>query len=52
LTIRGQPKARLVFHRPLAFYINLFLRAGFVLDGWAEARVPERGGPRRPVRMA
>mgnify|MGYP001327271289 CR=1 FL=1 len=25
-----------MFHRPLAYYVNLFLRAGFVLDEWAE----------------
>ena len=34
--IRGQPVPHLVFHRPLAWYMNLFFGAGFVLDGFAE----------------
>lgn len=34
--IRGQPVPHLVFHRPLAWYMNLFFSAGFVLDGFAE----------------
>ncbi|PWV95832.1 2-polyprenyl-3-methyl-5-hydroxy-6-metoxy-1,4-benzoquinol methylase [Paenibacillus cellulosilyticus] len=34
--IRGQPVPHLLFHRPLSYYINLFLGAGFVMDGWEE----------------
>lgn len=34
--IRGQPVPHLLFHRPLSYYINLFLGAGFMMDGWEE----------------
>jgi 2-polyprenyl-3-methyl-5-hydroxy-6-metoxy-1,4-benzoquinol methylase len=34
--IRNQPVPHLLFHRPLSYYINLFLSAGFVMDGGDE----------------
>lgn len=34
--IRNQPVPHLLFHRSLSYYINLFLGAGFVMDGWEE----------------
>jgi 2-polyprenyl-3-methyl-5-hydroxy-6-metoxy-1,4-benzoquinol methylase len=34
--IRGQPVPHLLFHRPLTYYMNLFLGAGFIMDGWEE----------------
>ncbi|GMK40209.1 class I SAM-dependent methyltransferase [Paenibacillus sp. CCS19] len=34
--VRGQPVPHLLFHRPLSYYINLFLGAGFIMDGWEE----------------
>ncbi|MGG1550768.1 class I SAM-dependent methyltransferase [Paenibacillus ferrarius] len=34
--VKGQPVAHYVFHRPLHYYIDRFVRAGFVLDGLEE----------------
>jgi len=34
--IRGQPVPHIIFHRPLSYYVNLFLSSNFVLDGWEE----------------
>ncbi|SEL79024.1 class I SAM-dependent methyltransferase [Paenibacillus sp. OK003] len=34
--IRGQPVSHILFHRPLSYYVKLFLSANFVLDGWEE----------------
>ncbi len=34
--IKGQPVPHLLFHRPLAYYMNLFFSSGFVLDGLHE----------------
>ncbi|MFD0616974.1 class I SAM-dependent methyltransferase [Paenibacillus sp. GCM10027629] len=34
--IRGQPIPHLIFHRPLSYYMNLFINSNFVLDGWEE----------------
>lgn len=34
--IRGQPVPHYLFHRPLSVYMNLFMRSGFVLDGFEE----------------
>lgn len=34
--IKGQPVPHIIFHRPLSYYVNLFLSSNFVLDGWEE----------------
>ncbi|BBI33494.1 class I SAM-dependent methyltransferase [Cohnella abietis] len=34
--IKGQPVPHLIFHRPLSYYINIFLTSNFVLDGLEE----------------
>jgi 2-polyprenyl-3-methyl-5-hydroxy-6-metoxy-1,4-benzoquinol methylase len=34
--IRGQPIPHLIFHRPLSYYVNLFISSNFVLDGLEE----------------
>lgn len=34
--IKGQPVPHIIFHRPLSYYLNLFLSSDFVLDGWEE----------------
>lgn len=34
--IRGQPVSHIIFHRPLSYYLNLFLSFDFVLAGWEE----------------
>lgn len=34
--IQGQPVPHYIFHRPLSYYVHLFLSSGFVLDGMEE----------------
>jgi hypothetical protein len=34
--IQGQPVPHLVFHRPLSYYMNVFFKCGFVLNGLEE----------------
>jgi 2-polyprenyl-3-methyl-5-hydroxy-6-metoxy-1,4-benzoquinol methylase len=36
LGIKGQPTPHLIFHRPLAYYLNLFFESNFMLDGIVE----------------
>ena len=38
--IRGQPKAQLVFHRPLQVLLGAGFDAGFVFDGLEERAFP------------
>lgn len=40
LAMRGQPRAQLVFHRPLQELLGIALAAGFVLDGLEERAFP------------
>ncbi|WP_223879727.1 class I SAM-dependent methyltransferase [Paenibacillus spiritus] len=46
--IKGQPVSHLIFHRPLSYYVQLFLSTGFVLDGWEEPsfQIDEDSGKR------
>lgn len=41
VAVRGQPVPHIIFHRPLSYYVNLFLKSGFVLDGWEEPSFPK-----------
>ncbi|MGZ9585866.1 class I SAM-dependent methyltransferase [Paenibacillus marinisediminis] len=36
IAIKGQPVPHFIFHRPLSYYMNLFISFNFVLDGWEE----------------
>jgi 2-polyprenyl-3-methyl-5-hydroxy-6-metoxy-1,4-benzoquinol methylase len=41
--IKGQPVPHFIFHRPLSYYMNLFLSSGFVLDGLEEPSFNQTG---------
>ena len=48
--IVGQPEPQWFFHRPISMLFESGFKAGFVVDGIAEPRLPEAEKPKAGIR--